>query len=143
MNKIVVFSMVLLIGGASLVMGARDTHHINDFPAFWQKFKAAVISRDKKSVATLSRFPIGMSNGASDIPNRAELGRRFGEVFDRDTNAAQCFAVKEPALDTESADRYTITCPNVADNFVAYEFERTQKEWKFVHRQFPTKCGCR
>jgi hypothetical protein len=121
----------------------HDSQRGDGFPAFWQKFKTAVISRDKKTVAALSRFPIGMSNGAADIPNRAELGRRFGEVFDQDTHAAQCFAVKEPAMDTESADRYTVTCPNVGDKFVAYEFERTRKEWKFVHRQFPTKCGCR
>jgi hypothetical protein len=121
----------------------KDSRLDDGFPAFWKRFKAAVISRDKKAVAALSKFPIGMSNGASNVSNGAELGRRFSEVFAQDTNAAVCFAAKEPVADIESAGRYTIACPNKDDNFVVYEFELNQKEWKFIHREFPTKCGCR
>ena len=115
----------------------------NGFPAFWIKFKLAVINRDKKTVVALSRFPVTMSNGARRISDAAEFRRRFEEVFDRDTNAAQCFADKEPSIDTENSNRYSIACPNKDDNFVVYEFERSDKDWKFVHREFPTKCGCR
>jgi hypothetical protein len=144
MKKIVFLSVSLLIGGASLTMAAHHGQPRKDaFPAFWQKFKAAVLTRDKKAVAALTRFPIGVSNGAPIIQSSAELSRRFSEVFDQDTNAAQCFAKTEPTADTESPDRYTVTCPNKDDNFVVYEFERTQQGWKFIHRQFPTKCGCR
>ena len=124
------------------ILGNRPQHG-DDFTAFWKKFKAAVISRDQKRVAALSRFPLTMSNGAANIANRGELARRFGDLFDRDTNAAQCFASKEPAIDTESANRYAIACPNKDDNFVVYEFERSGAGWKFIHREFPTKCGCR
>ena len=81
--------------------------------------------------------------GAANIANRGELARRFGDLFDRDTNAALCFTNKEPTIDTESANRYAIACPNKDDNFVVYEFERSRAGWKFIHREFPTKCGCR
>jgi hypothetical protein len=121
----------------------KDSQRNNDFPAFWQKFKSAVIRRDPKSIAALSRFPIGMSNDVPAISHSRELSRRFAEVFDRDANAAACFARTEPTADTESGDRYAISCQSNADNFVAFEFERTPHGWKFVHRQFPTKCGCR
>jgi len=136
--------LCLVISGTALAMAGRNfSRRTDDFPAFWKKFKSAVISRDKKTIAALSRFPISMSNGVSNISNSAELGRRFGEVFDQDTNAAQCFAETEPTADTESPDRFIVTCPNKGDNFVVYEFEQTKVGWKFIHRQFPTKCGCR
>jgi hypothetical protein len=134
----------LLVCGAALVTpGHNSAQHTDNFPAFWGKFKSAVISRDKKTVAALSRFPIGMSNGASNIANNRELARRFSEVFDQDTNAAQCFLNTAPTVDTERPERYTVVCPNKGDSFVAYEFERVHDDWKFVHRQFPTNCTCR
>ena len=136
--------LCLLVCGAALVTPAHNfAQPTDDFSAFWGKFKAAVIARDKKTVAALSRFPLTLSNGATNIADRGELARRFGDLFDRDTNAAQCFASKEPAIDTESANRYAIACPNKDDNFVVYEFERSRAGWKFIHREFPTKCGCR
>src|SRR6267378_4824759 len=128
-KKITLFFLCLFLIGGAAAMAARAPQPKNGFPAFWGKCKSAVISRDKKTVAALSSFPIGMSNGVSNIANSGELSRRFGEVFDQDTNAAKCFSVKEPAVDTETPDRYTVTCPNKDDNFVVYEFERTQKEW--------------
>jgi len=115
----------------------------DSFQIFWRKFKNAVIRRDKRSVARLSKFPIAVADGVPDIQNSAELSRRFGDLFDRQTNAAQCFATKQPVPDTESPDRFTVVCPNEKDVFVAYEFERTDVGWRFIHRLFPTNCGCR
>ncbi|PYS24676.1 MAG: hypothetical protein DMF72_04380 [Acidobacteria bacterium] len=136
--------LCLLVSGAAVEMAGRNSAQPNDeFRAFWARFKTAVIAKDKKTVAALSRFPLTMSNGAANIADRAELARRFGDLFERDTNAAQCFASKEPTIDTESSNRYSIACPNKDDNFVVYEFERSGTDWKFVHREFPTKCGCR
>lgn len=143
MKKTALFSLCLFLIGASLATAARGPRQQNTFPAFWEKFKSAVIKRDKKAVAALSSFPIGMSNGAANIANGRELSRRFSEVFDQDTNAAQCFATRGATVDTERPERYTVVCPNKGDNFVAYEFELKQNEWKFVHRQFPTRCDCR
>ncbi len=44
-----------------------------DFQAFWQKFKTAVIKGDKETIAALSRFPIGMSYGKRSIKTKPEL----------------------------------------------------------------------
>jgi len=143
LKKITLFFLCLFLIGGAAAMAARAPQPKNDFPAFWGKFKSAVISRDKKTVAALSRFPIGMSSGASNIANSRELSRRFSEVFDQDTNAAKCFLTTAPTADTERPERYTVVCPNKGDSFVAYEFERVHDDWKFVHRQFPTNCSCR
>ncbi len=144
MKRTFLLFLWLILSGVSLATTAVNYSQRNDgFPPFWKKFKTAVISRDQKHVAALSKFPLTLSNGAANIADRAELARRFSDVFDHDTNAAQCFASKEPTIDTESANRYTIACPNKDDNFVVYEFERSGTDWKFVHREFPTKCGCR
>ena len=134
---------LLLCGTALPIAGPTLAQKDDSFFSFWRRFKTAVIQRDKKAVARLSTFPLAVADGVPNIQNSAELNRRFGELFDRQTNAAQCFVTKQPSVDTESPDRFTIVCPNEKDIFVAYEFERTPKGWRFIHRLFPTNCGCR
>lgn len=34
-----------------------------DFPAFWNKFKSAVIAGDKATVAKMTKFPLSMQDG--------------------------------------------------------------------------------
>lgn len=100
---------------------------------FWQKFKTAVIGGDKATVATMSKFPIEMSYGIASIKNRAQLIQRWREVFNKQTNAAQCFAKKEPEMEQGNPKRFSVTCPNEAgDEVVVYSFERTQTGWKFA-----------
>src|SRR4030095_10991990 len=50
----VLISLVL-----SIICFGQDNN--NDFKVFWGKFKTAVINSDKGTVASLSKFPIGMS----------------------------------------------------------------------------------
>jgi hypothetical protein len=105
----------------------------NDFNAFWQKFKTAVINSDKNAVASLSKFPIGMSYGIRSIKNKPELLRRYKEVFNEQTDAAKCFATKQPERDSTSSRKYSVACPDAAGNeVVIYEFERGVTGWKFV-----------
>lgn len=143
MRRTVLLCLVLTLAGSFLAAGSNSSQTTDTFPAFWREFKRTVISRDEQSVIRLTKFPIGISNDAKPVQNRAEMKRRFSEIFDQHTNAAKCFSEREPSQDTESPNRYTISCPNKDDNFVVYEFERTNSGWKFVHRQFPTKCSCR
>jgi hypothetical protein len=144
MRKVILLGILLLLAGTALSTGKRVGSRSDDgFPAFWIRFKTAVIAGDKKAVAELSKFPIGVAEGVPDIHASAELNRRFDDLFNKQTNAAQCFATKEPTKDTESQNRFTVVCPNKLDNFVVYEFENTKHGWRFIHRQFPTKCRCR
>ncbi|HEV2915811.1 MAG TPA: hypothetical protein VGX92_21190 [Pyrinomonadaceae bacterium] len=100
---------------------------------FWQKFKAAVTSGNKTEVASLSKFPIGMSYGVASIRNKSQFLRRYREVFNEQSNAAQCFASKGPEMDAENPKRFTVACPDSAGNeVVIYQFERTRTGWKFV-----------
>jgi hypothetical protein len=105
----------------------------NDFKVFWGKFKTAVINADKNTVASLSKFPIGMSYGIRSIKTKAELVRRYKEVFSQQTDAAKCFAAKEPEKDSTNSRKYSVACPDAAGNeVVIYEFERGAGGWKFV-----------
>jgi hypothetical protein len=140
----VTLGVILLLSGTAVPLAGRNFSRSDDsFLSFWRQFKTAVIRRDRKAVARLSRFPLAVAEGVPNIQNSAELSRRFSELFNRQTDAAQCFATRQPTADTESSNRFTIVCPYEKDVFVAYEFERTQLGWKFIHRQFPTNCGCR
>jgi len=105
----------------------------SDFGAFWEKFKTAVINSDKNAVAGLSKFPVGMSYGIRSIKTKAELLRRYKEVFNKQSNAAKCFATKEPEPDSTNKRKYSVACPDAAGNeVVIYEFERGAGGWKFV-----------
>jgi len=104
-----------------------------DFNAFWGKFKTAVINYDKNAVAGLSKFPIGMSYGIRSIKTKAELLRRYRQVFNEQTDAAKCFASKEPEQDSTNKRKYSVACPDAAGNeVVIYEFERAATGWRFV-----------
>jgi hypothetical protein len=103
----------------------------NEFKTFWEKFKTAVINSDKNAVASLSKFPIGMSYGIRSIKSKPELLRRYKEVFSTQTDAAKCFAAKQP--EQENPRKYTVACPDAGGNeVVIYEFERGAAGWKFV-----------
>ena len=74
-----------------------------------------------------------MSYGISSVKNKAELRRRYRQVFNEQSNAAECFAKKEPEVDAANPKRFTVACPNEAGDEVAiYEFELTRTGWKFV-----------
>ena len=104
-----------------------------DFKTFWGKFKTAVINSDKNAVASLSKFPIGMSYGIRSIKTKAELIRRYKELFSQQTHADKCFATKEPERDSTNSRKYSVACPDAAGNeVVIYEFERGAAGWKFV-----------
>ena len=143
MKKATLGLCLLLCATVLPVASSSFSQRDDSFPSFWRKFKTAVIKRDRKAVARLSKFPIAVSMGIPKIQDSAELSLRFSELFDRQTNAAQCFASKEPIPDTESPNLFTVVCPYEKDVYVAYEFERTKLGWRFIHRQFPTNCGCR
>jgi hypothetical protein len=134
MKRVTIFCLALILSGTDLTAAVATWAQSNDaFNAFWQKFKTGVIRGDKKAVAALSKFPIGMSYGIRSIKNNAELSRRFKEVFNQQTNAAQCFSRKEPEKDADNAKRFSVACPNEAgDDVVVYEFEFTRASWKFV-----------
>jgi hypothetical protein len=126
--KLAVVMLSLLLPFISLAQQAD-----NDFKVFWGKFKNAVITSDGKTVASLSKFPIGMSYGIRSIKTKSELLRRYKEVFSQQTDAVKCFATKEPEKDSTNPRKYSVACPDAAGNeVVIYEFERGASGWKFV-----------
>lgn len=134
MKRTIILCLIFSIGGTATALTAAEPAPFEDsINVFWQKFKTAVIGGDKGAVAALSKFPLGMSYGIARIKNRAELRRRWRELFNEQTNAAQCFARKGPEIDRANPKRFSVACPNEAgDEVVVYEFERTRTGWKFV-----------
>ena len=131
MKKATALCFCLLLTAATA--GGRGAARDAAFDAFWKKFKAAVVGGNKPAVAALSKFPVGMSYGIRSVRNRAELLRRYREVFNEQSDAAKCFARKQPEVDAEDPKRFTVACPNEAgDEVVIYAFELTRAGWKFV-----------
>ena len=100
---------------------------------FWQQFKTAVTNRDVPTVARLSQFPIGMSYGIPNIRTKAQLTKRFRQVFNEQTDAAACFDKAKPEVDPANAKAFTVACPDAAGNeVVIYHFQQTKAGWRFT-----------
>ena len=99
--------------------------------AFWTKFKTAVIKSDKEAVATMVQFPITMSYGIPSIRTRSQLLKRYRDLFNRQTDAAKCFAAAKPEPDTSNKNKFSVACKDAAGNEVLiYDFIRTKGGWK-------------
>lgn len=120
MKTLVLLSVLLLNG-----YDARDT--------FWQQFKTAVANKNVDAIATLSRFPIGMSYGIASVKTKADLRRRYRKVFTEQSDAAACFSKAKPEADPDNAKHFTVACPDSAGNeVVIYHFNLTRTGWKFT-----------
>jgi hypothetical protein len=121
MKTIITLSLLLFINGAD----SRDT--------FWQSFKTAVSKADVEAIARLSKFPLSMSYGIPAIKTKAQLTRRYRQVFKEQTDAAACFAKAKPEIDAENSKHFTVACPDAAGNeVVIYHFGQTATGWKFT-----------
>jgi len=107
-----------------------------DFPAFWKKFRSAVIAGDKAAVAEMTKFPLSMPYLQKAVKNKAYFLRRYNEIFKGEANAAQCFASAKP--EKQSAGRCEIYCPfketpdDSKNTPIRFEFELTKSGWKFA-----------
>ena len=121
MKTLMTLSLLLLLTGAD----SADT--------FWQTFKTAVSKRDVETIARLSKFPIGMSYGIPSIKTKAQLSKRYRQVFNEQTDAAACFSKAKIEMDPENAKHFSVACPDAAGNeVVIYHFEQTSTGWKFT-----------
>lgn len=131
MKKIMTLSLVLLLAGSSLATGSAQTN--TSFKTFWETFKGAVSKRDVETVARLSKFPIGMSYGIPSIRTKAQLTKRYQQLFNEQSDAIACFAKAEPEKDPENPKRFSVACPDAAGNeVVIYHFEQTRTGWKLT-----------
>lgn len=122
--------LLLAITAQGLVLNFSGQTGMN---AFWEKFRQAVIKGDKASVAAMSRFPVGMSYGKQRVKTKAELSRRFREIFNEQTDAAKCFETAKPEVDAANSKQFIVACPDAAGNeVVIYGFTLTRAGWKFT-----------
>ena len=120
MKTIITLSLLLFVGSA------------DSTDSVWQNFKTAVSKRDVETIARLSKFPLEMSYGIPAIRTKAQLSRRYRQVFNEQTDAAACFAKAKPEIDAANPKQFTVACPDAAGNeVVIYHFAQTRTGWKF------------
>ncbi len=121
MKTITTLSLLLLLTGAD----SAET--------FWQTFKTAVSKRDVETIARLSKFPLDMSYGIPSIKTKAQLSRRYRQIFNEQTDAAACFSKAKIEKDADNPKHFSVACPDAAGNeVVIYHFEQTKTGWKFA-----------
>ncbi len=121
MKTLTTLSLLLLLTGAD----SAET--------FWQTFKTAVSKRDVETIARLLKFPIGMSYGIPSVKTKAQLSKRYRQIFNEQSDAAACFSKAKIEMDPENAKHFSVACPDAAGNeVVIYHFEQTETGWKFT-----------
>ncbi|HWF89241.1 MAG TPA: hypothetical protein VN659_10410 [Pyrinomonadaceae bacterium] len=121
MKTLTTLSLLLLLSGAD----SAET--------FFQSFKAAVGKHDVETIARLSKFPLAMSYGIPPIRTKAQLSKRYRQIFNEQTDAAACFSKAKIEIDPENPKRFSVACPDAAGNeVVIYHFEQTRTGWKFA-----------
>ena len=134
-----IYILVLLLGVA---LATFVPHRSNagsyqadaSIETFWAKFKSAVTRGDKESVGNMSEYPIGMPYGFRKIKTRAELLKRYRELFNVQVNAVKCFADAQPTLDATAKNQFTVGCKDKAGNeTVSYGFVKTRGLWKLKY----------
>jgi hypothetical protein len=121
MKTLITLSLLLLLTGAD----SAET--------FFQSFKTAVTKRDVETIARLSKFPLEMSYGIPAIKTKAQLSRRYRQIFNEQTDAAACFNKAKIEMDPENPKHFSVACPDAAGNeVVIYHFEQTPTGWKFT-----------
>ena len=129
MKKIVALSVVLLLASQLHAGQAADS----SLDLFWQAFRTAVSKHDLETIARLSKFPIGMSYGIPSVRTKAQLARRYKQIFNDQSDAAACFAKAKPEADADNPKHFSVACPDAGGNeVVIYHFEKTRTGWKFT-----------
>jgi hypothetical protein len=59
----------------------------------------------------MTQFPIGMPYGQAAVRTKAQLLKRYRQVFNGEANAAKCFADARPRL-TRASKRIYYGCDN-------------------------------
>jgi hypothetical protein len=128
--------MTLIIAGVLIVIAALKiyasvTPADASIDTFWAKFKTAVIKSDKEKISTMVQFPITMSYGVPAIRTKAQLFKRYRDLFSRQADATKCFATALPEADASSKNKFSVACKDAAGNeVVIYGFVRTRGVWK-------------
>jgi len=121
MKTLTTLSLLLLLTGAE----SAET--------FFQSFKTAVSKHDVETIARMSKFPLAMSYGIPAVRTKAQLTRRYRQIFNEQTDAAACFSKAKIEMDPENSKRFSVACPDAAGNeVVIYHFEQTPAGWKFT-----------
>jgi len=127
-HRKLVLSAVLL---ATLVGNVAATRSQDDasMQAFWEKFKTAVTKHDKATIAGMTQFPLQMPYRVPAVRTRAQLFKRYQEVFKEQEDAVKCFATAKPEKDSSQPKTFTVAC----GEFTVYGFAWTKSGWKFKY----------
>lgn len=124
--------LALIVLAGCVLPATASLQTDNSIETFWAKFKAAVTSGNKESVAAMTQFPVTMPYGQRSIRTKADLLKRYKSVFNSEANAAKCFATEKPEQDAARPREFTVGCDNGSgEKVVIYSFVLTKTGWRF------------
>ena len=121
-----VLFMFALPAVASAQKSVRLTATPKQFQVFYAKFKAAMLRKDKSTIATMTSFPFdwGLDAGDEGTYTRTEFLRNYNRLFDP---VPAEFRIRNPKFYTEDG-HFTLS----TDSASHFGFERKGNSYKFV-----------
>ena len=119
-------ALCLFVPPSSVNATAQEANATPAMKEFWSKFQRAVAKNDREAVAALTKFPLAMPYGVPGIKTRAQLAKRYGEIFDAETK--KCFATARPQVEDAKAKKFSIHCGEA----MMYWFEFSGGTYKFA-----------
>lgn len=129
-RSIVFIGMLLLTLSLPMVATAQKSVRLTatpkQFQVFYAKFKAAMLRKDKNTIAAMTSFPFlwGLDEGDEGTYTKAQFIRNFNRLFDPVPDE---FRVRNPKFGTQGRD-FTLS----TDSASHYGFERKGNTYKFV-----------
>lgn len=124
----ILLAVLFAVGGAAA--SAQKKQRLNQTPkafqTFYNKFKNAVVKKDKAAVAALTEFPLkyGFDAGDEGTFTKTQFLERFDDIFGGDST----FLQKNPVLQ-ETDGNYILFIDSEA---TSYAFDKKGASYKFT-----------
>ena len=93
--KIKLFFVASVIFSIFVMSLPLDIYAQQSVEPFWDKFKNAVIKGDKKTVASLTYFPLNMPYGVKSVKSKADFIKRYDKIMNMEADASRCFSTQK------------------------------------------------
>lgn len=130
---VILLALIFIMAGQAIAT-ANNFEIDPSIQTFWAKFKTAVTKNDQEAIAAMTQFPVKMPYGIPAIRTKAQLAKRYRDLFKVQADAVKCFADAEPKGEDNDKNQFTVGCKDKAGNeVVVYGFARKRGVWKLIY----------
>jgi hypothetical protein len=118
--------MLLMLCALASKVHSQEAQSTQSFASFWAQFKAAVAKNDKEAVATMTQFPVDISERVT----RDAFMKKYDEIFNHDVR--RCFTKEKPLKDDQPPSRQGRVSYSMFCGHDIFSFELVEGKYKLT-----------